>query len=287
MPYRNKELTSAKFYLSVYAFIDGLTVTSEINKDAVLFFDVWLLNISENVRYDEDIDNVLNIREEINDYLNDKISDEEIISSLLALNTQIMLYLGDFIRAVFSIDDFYSVYFISFCKGLTADNRINQDRAFYLLQYLQKNHLSHNPFAEHFYQFFNNHYSSDEEDINCEELLKMILNFIGKNSEDFSESNVITNTFLDKEDRLNLEGKTVCFTGKFNLGSRKQVTEIAKNQGASVVSEISSRIDYLIVGANGSEAWIFQNYGRKIEMAKNLQAQGYKLKIISESDWNF
>ena len=69
-----------------------------------------------------------------------------------------------------------------------------------------------------------------------------------------------------------LSGKSVMFTGKFDKMSRSELKMKAENLGAKIVSSISKRTDFLIVG------------NTKPTVKKVNQAKSINVKIITEKD---
>ena len=85
---------------------------------------------------------------------------------------------------------------------------------------------------------------------------------------------------LDVKDYKRLSKKTpiseksIMFTGGFEDRSRSELKSLAESLGAKIVSVISKKTDFLVVGPQKPTI-------RKINEAKNL-----KIKILSEKDWN-
>lgn len=72
-------------------------------------------------------------------------------------------------------------------------------------------------------------------------------------------------------------------TGKFALGTRRQVMgEIKKRGGIPSDSAPTRESHYLVVGIFASRDWAHSNYGRKIERAVELRASNSGIAIISE-----
>ena len=63
------------------------------------------------------------------------------------------------------------------------------------------------------------------------------------------------------------------FTGGFADRSRSELKSLAESMGAKIVSSISKKTDFLVVGSQKPTT-------RKINEAKDL-----KIKILSEEDW--
>ena len=78
--------------------------------------------------------------------------------------------------------------------------------------------------------------------------------------------------FLNK--KTPLSGKLIMFTGSFENKSRSELKSLAENLGAKIVSSISKKTNFLIVGSNKPTI-------RKVGEAKKLN-----VKILKEKDWN-
>lgn len=78
--------------------------------------------------------------------------------------------------------------------------------------------------------------------------------------------------------------KTVCLSGEFKCGSKKEVEDILTKRGAMVVKSVTSKLDILILGEAGSAAWKYGNYGSKYEKAYQLNEKGKSIIIVKESD---
>lgn len=81
------------------------------------------------------------------------------------------------------------------------------------------------------------------------------------------------------------EERCFCFTGDSSRATREQLKTMAMERGARVVSAISPRVNYLVVGTKGNPCWAYACYGRKIEKAMELIQQGAQIVIVHESDF--
>ena len=72
-------------------------------------------------------------------------------------------------------------------------------------------------------------------------------------------------------------------TGDFACGSKSEVGQQLIEKGAEIKENVSKSVDYLIVGDNGSDKWAQGTYGGKIKKAKELQAKGVSIEIITET----
>ncbi len=82
----------------------------------------------------------------------------------------------------------------------------------------------------------------------------------------------IQNAVEIKVDGL-LANKSFMFTGKLDGMSRAEAKSVIELNSGSIVSNVSKKLDYLIIGEKPTK--------KKIDMAKEL-----KIKIISQEEWN-
>lgn len=77
--------------------------------------------------------------------------------------------------------------------------------------------------------------------------------------------------------------KKFVLTGVFVLLDKSELIETIESNGGKVMSSVSGRTDYLIVGSEPEPAWVHSSYGRKIEKALTLIDDGNtRLKILQE-----
>ena len=88
----------------------------------------------------------------------------------------------------------------------------------------------------------------------------------------------------DPQPEIQFEGRIFMFTGKFEYGSRKdcQVAVMERGGIAPKKASVSSGVDYLIVGSEGSKAWKGGNFGTKIASAIASRKESGSPAIISE-----
>lgn len=82
-----------------------------------------------------------------------------------------------------------------------------------------------------------------------------------------------------------LNGKNICLTGVFDIGSKSFVNKILISKGAVISNTVNKNTDILLVGGRGSDAWCAGNYGNKVKKALELQEKGNILKIYREEDF--
>lgn len=81
------------------------------------------------------------------------------------------------------------------------------------------------------------------------------------------------------------EDHRFCFTGESSRATREEMKIMALDRGAKVITDVSHRLNYLVVGADGNPCWAYSCYGRKIEKAMQLRQEGSPILIVHETDY--
>lgn len=117
-------------------------------------------------------------------------------------------------------------------------------------------------------------------------LLKLLL---GLSTNQFPETGSSTAEVvalpLDETCVVSLAGAKVCLTGEFRYGSRAQCESASLAAGSVLRSSVNGKTDYLVVGGMVSAQWAHTTFGRKIQQAIDAQADGSKVRLISEERW--
>lgn len=79
--------------------------------------------------------------------------------------------------------------------------------------------------------------------------------------------------------------KHVCLTGEFNYGTKSEVEKLIHDVGGIIDKNVKKATDYVVVGAQGSDAWKAGNYGGKIQKAMEWNEKGKEIRIIEENDF--
>jgi hypothetical protein len=80
-------------------------------------------------------------------------------------------------------------------------------------------------------------------------------------------------------------GNCFCFTGASSVAPRKRIAAIVEELGGRFSCAVSRQTDYLIIGEAGNPAWAYACYGRKVEEAMKLRAEGATLLLVHERDF--
>ncbi len=82
------------------------------------------------------------------------------------------------------------------------------------------------------------------------------------------------------------ENKSFCFTGASSVKSRNELSDIVKALKGQVKTNVSTGLDYLIIGSAGNPCWAYACYGRKVEQAVSLRKRGNQILIVHENDFH-
>ncbi len=82
-----------------------------------------------------------------------------------------------------------------------------------------------------------------------------------------------------------VNGKTVCLTGNFDIGSREDIINWLTSLGAIVKKGVIKSLDYLIVGNSGSDQYKDETKGTKLKKAEEFNGKGANIQIIYEKDF--
>lgn len=103
------------------------------------------------------------------------------------------------------------------------------------------------------------------------------------------ESNYILNIFneivypdFNNGENIDFDGKTFCLTGDFKTATKQEISKKLQDLGAIEKTGVSSKLNYLIIGGVGSDAWKFGKIGGKQAKAQELNEKGADIKIIDE-----
>jgi BRCA1 C Terminus (BRCT) domain len=180
---------------------------------------------------------------------------------------------------------------IGICRGVLCDGHVSRPEALFLNNWIERNSAfvdtyPFNHLLDHLHHALEHGVmdSHDESD-----LLETLSKFVGgeANGEHNSESASLSTALpLDDPEPSPLEfASTFVVTGTFKFGPRKIVASRIAERGGIVAASVSKKVRYLIVGEIGSRDWIHSSYGRKIEEARDLRAEGARLSIICERHW--
>lgn len=90
---------------------------------------------------------------------------------------------------------------------------------------------------------------------------------------------------FDSVSRIDFVEAKFCLTGDFEFGERCECNEAISSKGGVIQNAVTKKTNYLIVGSSINDRWKHGTFGKKIEIALSLKAQGARIKIITEQQW--
>lgn len=85
---------------------------------------------------------------------------------------------------------------------------------------------------------------------------------------------------------IRFPGSTFCFTGASSKFKRKEFEDLILNLGGEPHKGVTTKLNYLVIGAEGNPCWAFACYGRKVEKAVELRKKGVRVVIVHENDFH-
>lgn len=186
-----------------------------------------------------------------------------------------------------SIDDRQVDTLIGLSKGLVADGQVNQSEAEFLKNWLVQNRqATESPIITNLLNkvgaMLEDGVLDDEESA---ELLKILYKVSGEPSEFGELAHTATLPVNDPMPQVEFEGSTFVFTGTCAFGTRKDCQKIVENLGGFNISNITKKLNYLVLGSYVTDSWAHETFGRKIEKAIDYRDSGIPLAIITEEHW--
>ncbi|EKP0300558.1 BRCT domain-containing protein [Aeromonas veronii] len=273
---RNKQ----KLLLSLRGILWGLTADRRLNETEILFLATWLKSTPELNR---DLD-FQAIQKAVEGVLEDGIITADEKDELYAL-LQTVFRDADDNKKPQDIDGVVNLL-LGFLQGISADNQL-LDKEIGLLAHIVATDAASltwpgNLLNKRLQRIIEEGHISDED---RGELLDLIKQITGENFTETGLAVGMSTTFFANDDVMSINGKRVCFTGKFFSNTRFNLEQQAKALGAEPVKSMTKMVNVLIIGGLASRDWMFTSHGRKIEAAIKAKNEGYNIQIINEEDW--
>lgn len=199
--------------------------------------------------------------------VNDRLTVEDVIGILKIIDET-----GSF-KTDYRPETIDTQLLLGVCNGIIADGKITREEISLLLHTLESNSRA--------------------------EISSEWRACLGKISALFNASQTISRELLDElrghikdfvccpaADDLPVEFEDNLFvlSGQFALGRKKDVAELIEDRGGLVVSGVSMKTRYVVVGGTRSILWKYDVYGTKVARAKELKESGCLIDVISESN---
>jgi hypothetical protein len=268
-----------KALCSLKGLLTGIVCDTKLKPTELLFLNAWL---KDHEFLQDDPDSV-DLIDALEDVLEDGIMTDEEHEDIFCLVEDVIAYqeLDDS-----CCKDHVNVL-LGILKGISADEEINESEVLFL-----KKWLSINPDINDVWPvpLLTTKITEILEDgiITSKERAELyqLVNLITGN--DFNETGDASDNptqLFDIVESISHSISGFCFTGKFRSGTRNEIESKANSLGAVVKKNPTMATHYVVVGSLSSRDWAYSSHGRKIELAKTMQAKGHKIFIISEDQW--
>lgn len=176
---------------------------------------------------------------------------------------------------------------IGLSKGLTADGKVEQGEAEFLLSWLVQNRqATDNPIILNLLEKVDSMLEDGVLDAEeSSELLGILQSISGEMTELGELSKTSTLPINQPMPSITFEGSLFLFTGTCAFGTRKQCQEAVESIGGINAKSVTKTLNYLVLGTYVTDSWAHESFGRKIEKAMGYRERGIPLAIITEEHW--
>ena len=126
--------------------------------------------------------------------------------------------------------------------------------------------------------------------LEAEEIQDWIAQLVGDGFIDTGIPNIGTVANLDDPitdpDRINLDESVFVLTGPMRMGPRSFIISEIESAGGRCAPRTTQKTDYVVISSTASRHWRTTHFGTKIERARKLISDGYKLRFVSETVLN-
>lgn len=176
---------------------------------------------------------------------------------------------------------------IGICKGVLADGVLAFSEAEFILRWMQANacYINQWPF-DHLFARLAAALEDGRIDSQEEAELLQILSDMANPSLGVAGESSSNELLCDKPvPTIVVESRVFCLTGKFVSGPRKEIEGIILSRGGSVATNVSRKVNFLVIGSHGSRDWLMSTHGTKIMSAAELKEEGHPISVIAERNF--
>ncbi len=115
-------------------------------------------------------------------------------------------------------------------------------------------------------------------------LIEMLSELIGAPPASLPSRQHVTELGFDHPDEVVFKDRQFCLTGDFIYGPRETCEAVIARRGG-LISSVTKKLSYLVVGSRGSREWKHGSFGTKFEKAMQYKLAGCSLLIVTENQW--
>lgn len=179
---------------------------------------------------------------------------------------------------------------VGICRGVLADGHVNEMEAAFLLDWIERTgaFVHEYPFNR-IYQTLSTILADGAIDADeSADLHDTLVRFVGGEAFDPQAGTASLSTALPlcvPPPVVTFAGRVFVVSGTFDYGTRQAVHAAITERGGKVASNLSGKVNFLVLGTLGSRDWVNSNAGRKIQAAVELRETGSPIGIVSETHW--
>ncbi len=176
---------------------------------------------------------------------------------------------------------------IGIVQGMLADQELNDREISFLQDWLQSSESLNmiwpcSVIGAQVRQVLADGVVTDEERAH---LTDTLLKLIGGTLDELADAGHVSRLPLDDLLEIEITGRQFCFTGDFAFGPRSSCEAAVARRGGFVISSVTKKLHYLVVGGLGSAEWKHGSFGTKVEKAIEYRQAGVPLRIVHEDVW--
>jgi NAD-dependent DNA ligase len=116
-------------------------------------------------------------------------------------------------------------------------------------------------------------------------LISTLQQLVGGTLEQLADSTHVTQLLPYETPSITYRSTSFCLTGDFACGPRGWCESRIAALGGEVKSNVSKKLNYLVVGGLGSPEWKHGSFGTKVEKAMELKREGASIFLVREEYW--
>jgi len=116
-------------------------------------------------------------------------------------------------------------------------------------------------------------------------LISTLQQLVGGTLDQLADSTHVTQLLPYETPPIKYVGESFCLTGDFACGLRASCESRIVALGGDVKSNVSKKLNFLVVGGLGSPEWKHSSFGTKVEKAMELKREGALIYLIREEYW--
>lgn len=276
---KRKDFTQAEYEKalnSLLGIIEGITIDSLINNDEIQFLENWMNDhrINENQPpYNELLPTIAEV-------LSDGVLTHEELQLIKRLCNELATH--EYYNQITA--DIQRLH--TLLAGIAADAVISPAELIGLSEWLDEHdHLKNEyPYSEVKNKITKVLADKKIDSAEHESMMKLFSEFVSMyDDKTITNPTINDNNLCDTNPVINFGG-LFCFTGKSSRYSRPEFKKVIIELGGQFTDDVTTRIDYLVIGDKGQPQWKFGSYGDKIDKAIKLRKNGHSLLIIHEKE---